>query len=64
MPLSFPLRRALANAHQPGAWLTLPSTPVAYTLASTPGLDWVCIDGEHGLISGPSLRPPAPIEEA
>lgn len=52
MPLDIPLRKALASGVKAaGAWLTLPSTAVARTLASTPGISWVLIDAEHGLIN-------------
>ncbi|KAI0036430.1 Phosphoenolpyruvate/pyruvate domain-containing protein [Vararia minispora EC-137] len=52
MPLNIPLRNALkAGKRASGAWLTLPSTAIARTLASTPGMSWVLIDGEHGQIT-------------
>ncbi|KAJ7146045.1 Phosphoenolpyruvate/pyruvate domain-containing protein [Mycena epipterygia] len=52
MALSFPLRQKFATqARAAGAWLTLPSTAVARTLASTTGVSWVLIDAEHGLIT-------------
>jgi len=54
MPLNFPLRAALkAGQRAAGAWLTLPSTAIARTLAHTQGVSWVVIDAEHGLISDP-----------
>ncbi|KAG7447317.1 Phosphoenolpyruvate/pyruvate domain-containing protein [Guyanagaster necrorhizus] len=51
MPLNIPLRKKL-SAGEPaaGAWLTLPSTAIARTIANTKNVSWVLIDGEHGLI--------------
>ncbi|KAJ7160964.1 Phosphoenolpyruvate/pyruvate domain-containing protein [Mycena filopes] len=52
MALNFPLRQKFAaQGRAAGAWLTLPSTAVARTLALTKGVSWVLIDAEHGLIS-------------
>ncbi|KAJ7153572.1 Phosphoenolpyruvate/pyruvate domain-containing protein [Mycena crocata] len=52
MALNFPLRQKFAaQARAAGAWLTLPSTAVARTIATTKGVSWVLIDAEHGLIS-------------
>ncbi|KAF9260460.1 Phosphoenolpyruvate/pyruvate domain-containing protein [Marasmius fiardii PR-910] len=52
MPLNIPLRKKIAAGEQaPGAWLTLPSTAIARTIASTANVSWVLIDGEHGLIN-------------
>ena len=49
---SHPLLRAFkANKASFGAWLTLPGTFPARTLAqASPHLDWVVVDCEHGLI--------------
>ncbi|KAF8891482.1 Pyruvate/Phosphoenolpyruvate kinase-like domain-containing protein [Gymnopilus junonius] len=49
---SHPLFRAFkANKASFGAWLTLPGTFPARTLAqASPHLDWVVVDCEHGLI--------------
>ncbi|KAK7039229.1 putative ribokinase [Paramarasmius palmivorus] len=52
MPLNIPLRKKLAAGEQAaGAWLTLPSTAIARTIANTANVSWVLIDGEHGLIN-------------
>ncbi|KAJ7042802.1 Phosphoenolpyruvate/pyruvate domain-containing protein [Mycena alexandri] len=52
MALNFPLRQKFtAQARAAGAWLTLPSTAVARTVALTKGVSWVLIDAEHGLIT-------------
>ncbi|VDB91531.1 unnamed protein product [Peniophora sp. CBMAI 1063] len=54
MSLNIPLRQTLqAKARASGAWLTLPSTAIARSLALTKGISWVLIDAEHGLISDP-----------
>ncbi|KAL0565610.1 hypothetical protein V5O48_016414 [Marasmius crinis-equi] len=47
MPLDIPLRKKIA-AGEPaaGGWLTLPSTAIARTIASTANVSWVLIDGE------------------
>lgn len=52
MPSAHRLATALrSNVPSFGAWLTLPGTIHARTLArSSPHLDWVLIDCEHGLI--------------
>ncbi|KAF8922124.1 Phosphoenolpyruvate/pyruvate domain-containing protein [Mucidula mucida] len=52
MPLDLPLRKQLASGKPAaGAWLTLPSTAIARTIANTQNISWVLIDGEHGLIN-------------
>ncbi|KAJ6630182.1 Phosphoenolpyruvate/pyruvate domain-containing protein [Mycena sp. CBHHK59/15] len=52
MALHFPLRQKFAaQARAAGAWLTLPSTAIAQTIASTKGVSWILIDAEHGLIN-------------
>ncbi|KAK7441770.1 hypothetical protein VKT23_009207 [Stygiomarasmius scandens] len=52
MPLDIPLRKKLSAGEQAaGAWLTLPSTAIAKTIAKTNNVSWVLIDGEHGLIN-------------
>ncbi|KAF7297241.1 putative Phosphoenolpyruvate/pyruvate domain-containing protein [Mycena indigotica] len=45
------LSRGGVLARAAGAWLTLPSTAIAQTIARTPGISWVLIDAEHGLIT-------------
>ncbi|PBK92698.1 Phosphoenolpyruvate/pyruvate domain-containing protein [Armillaria gallica] len=47
MPLNIPLRKKI-SAGEPaaGGWLTLPSTAIARTIASTKNVSWVLIDGE------------------
>jgi len=47
-----PLRAAM-DAGKPafGAWLTMPGTALARTIAlAHPAMSWICIDAEHGLI--------------
>ncbi|KAJ7468456.1 Phosphoenolpyruvate/pyruvate domain-containing protein [Mycena latifolia] len=52
MALNFPLRQKFAaQARAAGAWLTLPSTAIARTIALTKGVSWILIDAEHGLIT-------------
>ncbi|KAJ6524583.1 Phosphoenolpyruvate/pyruvate domain-containing protein [Mycena capillaripes] len=52
MALNFPLRQKFtAQTRAAGAWLTLPSTAIARTIALTKGVSWVLIDAEHGLIT-------------
>ncbi|KAK1225983.1 hypothetical protein PQX77_000684 [Marasmius sp. AFHP31] len=52
MPLDIPLRKRITAGEQAaGGWLTLPSTAIARTIASTLNISWVLIDGEHGLIN-------------
>ncbi|KAI5834850.1 Phosphoenolpyruvate/pyruvate domain-containing protein [Schizophyllum commune Tattone D] len=52
MPVDIPLRKALnAGQKAPGAWLTLPSTAIAKSIARTPGVTWILVDAEHGLIT-------------
>ncbi|KAJ7577026.1 Phosphoenolpyruvate/pyruvate domain-containing protein [Mycena floridula] len=52
MSLQIPLRKKIAAGEKAaGGWLTLPSTAIARTIASTSGVSWVLIDGEHGLIN-------------
>ncbi|KAJ7097630.1 Pyruvate/Phosphoenolpyruvate kinase-like domain-containing protein [Mycena epipterygia] len=52
MSLPIPLRAKLAAKERAaGAWLTLPSTAIARTIANTEGVSWVLIDAEHGLIT-------------
>ncbi|EIN13352.1 Phosphoenolpyruvate/pyruvate domain-containing protein [Punctularia strigosozonata HHB-11173 SS5] len=53
MGLTIPIRDALRSEGKKaaGAWLTIPSTVVARTIANTDGVSWVVIDGEHGLIT-------------
>ncbi|KAJ7619349.1 Phosphoenolpyruvate/pyruvate domain-containing protein [Roridomyces roridus] len=49
---TFPLRQKIASqARAAGAWLTLPSTAIARTIAKTKGVSWMLIDAEHGLIN-------------
>ncbi|KAJ3715757.1 Phosphoenolpyruvate/pyruvate domain-containing protein [Lentinula raphanica] len=56
MVLSIPLRQKLTAGEQAaGAWLTLPSTAIAGTIARTPNVSWVLIDAEHGLINDTHL---------
>ncbi|KAJ3800155.1 Phosphoenolpyruvate/pyruvate domain-containing protein [Lentinula aff. detonsa] len=56
MSLSIPLRQKLSAGEQAaGAWLTLPSTAIAGTIARTPNVSWVLIDAEHGLINDTHL---------
>lgn len=46
------LRNALRQKQAAiGMWLTLPGTALARTIATVPGLNWMLIDGEHGLVS-------------
>ncbi|TRM65342.1 Pyruvate/Phosphoenolpyruvate kinase-like domain-containing protein [Schizophyllum amplum] len=52
MPVDIPLRKTLsAGKKAPGAWLTLPSTAIARTIARTSGVTWMLVDAEHGLIT-------------
>ncbi|EIM84048.1 Phosphoenolpyruvate/pyruvate domain-containing protein [Stereum hirsutum FP-91666 SS1] len=52
MPFEIPLRNKLnAGEKAAGAWLTLPSTAIARTIARTNNISWVLIDAEHGLIT-------------
>ncbi|BGO92445.1 hypothetical protein NBRC10512_000506 [Rhodotorula toruloides] len=46
------LRNALRqNKPAVGMWLTMPGTALARTIATVPGLNWILIDGEHGLVT-------------
>lgn len=55
-PLAMDKRLFLRNAlrqNKPavGMWLTMPGTALARTIATVPGLNWILIDGEHGLVT-------------
>jgi 4-hydroxy-2-oxoheptanedioate aldolase len=46
------LRRILEEGKASmGMWQMLPGSNVSRTLART-GVDWICVDGEHGNIDG------------
>ncbi|KAJ3869362.1 Phosphoenolpyruvate/pyruvate domain-containing protein [Lentinula novae-zelandiae] len=56
MSFTIPLRQKLSAGEQAaGAWLTLPSTAIAGTIARTQNVSWVLIDAEHGLINDTHL---------
>ncbi|KAJ3856079.1 Phosphoenolpyruvate/pyruvate domain-containing protein [Lentinula lateritia] len=56
MSFKIPLRQTLSAGEQAaGAWLTLPSTAIAGTIARTQNVSWVLIDAEHGLINDTHL---------
>lgn len=63
MQSSSKIKTAFMAGHQTfGMWQMMPGANVSRTLART-GVDWVCVDCEHGNIDGiPSLPLPVQVE--